>query len=301
MTISILLMKQIAQLFLMIFMGYLIVKTGLVEDTDSKVLSKIILYLVIPCVIINAFQVDYTSDTVKGLLLAFIASVLTQIILLIVISALGKLFHLNEVEIASIYYSNSGNLIVPIVTFILCVFMSVQLIFIWTHCKKIISQETSYDWKKIVLNINMISIFIGILLFFTKIHLPEIINDSISSVGNMIGPASMIVTGMLFAGMDLKQIFTNKKVYFISILRLIVLPIFALILIKLSQLATFSADGDKIMLIVFLAIITPSASTVTQMCQVYGNDSQYASAINVVTTLFSIVTMPLLVMLFQMF
>ena len=94
MTISILLMKQIAQLFLMIFMGYLIVKTGIVEDTDSKVLSKIILYLVIPCVIINAFQVDYTSDTVKGLLLAFIASVITQIILLIVISALGKLFHL---------------------------------------------------------------------------------------------------------------------------------------------------------------------------------------------------------------
>ena len=145
MTISILLMKQIAQLFLMIFMGYLIVKTGIVEDTDSKVLSKIILYLVIPCVIINAFQVDYTSDTVRGLLLAFIASVLTQIFLLIVVSVLGKLFHLNEVEIASIYYSNSGNLIVPIVTFILgkewvlygCVFMSVQLIFIWTHCKKI--------------------------------------------------------------------------------------------------------------------------------------------------------------------
>ena len=78
MTISILLMKQIAQLFLMIFMGYLIVKTGIVEDTDSKVLSKIILYLVIPCVIINAFQVDYTSDTVRGLLLAFIASVLTN-------------------------------------------------------------------------------------------------------------------------------------------------------------------------------------------------------------------------------
>ena len=308
MTISILLMKQIAQLFLMIFMGYLIVKTGIVEDTDSKVLSKIILYLVIPCVIINAFQVDYTSDTVKGLLLAFIASVITQIILLIVISALGKLFHLNEVEIASIYYSNSGNLIVPIVTFILgkewvlygCVFMSVQLIFIWTHCKKIISQEASYDWKKIVLNINMISIFIGILLFFTKIHLPEIINDSISSVGNMIGPASMIVTGMLFAGMNLKQIFANKRVYFITFLRLIAVPLIALVLIKLSNLASFSADGNKIMLIVFLAIITPSASTVTQMCQVYGNDSKYASAINVMTTLLSIITMPVMVMLFQM-
>ena len=308
MTISILLMKQIAQLFLMIFMGYLIVKTGLVEDTDSKVLSKIILYLVIPCVIINAFQVDYTSDTVKGLLLAFIASVITQIILLIVISALGKLFHLNEVEIASIYYSNSGNLIVPIVTFILgkewvlygCVFMSVQLIFIWTHCKKIISQEASYDWKKIILNINMISIFIGVILFFTGIRLPEIIGNTLASVGTMIGPASMIVTGMLFAGMNLKQIFANKRVYFITFLRLIAVPLIALVLIKLSNLASFSADGNKIMLIVFLAIITPSASTVTQMCQVYGNDSKYASAINVMTTLLSIITMPVMVMLFQM-
>lgn len=308
MNISILLMQQIVQLFLMIFMGYLIVKTGLVMDDDSKVLSKIILYLIVPCVIINAFQVDYTTDTVKGLLIAFAASVMTQVVLLIVISAAGKLLHLNEVEIASVYYSNSGNLIVPIVTFILgqewvlygCVFMSVQLVFLWTHCKKIISREASYDWKKIILNINMISIFIGVVLFFTKICLPEIIGNTLASVGTMIGPASMIVTGMLFAGMNLKQIFANKRVYFITFLRLIAVPLIALVLIKLSNLASFSADGNKIMLIVFLAIITPSASTVTQMCQVYGNDSKYASAINVMTTLLSIITMPVMVMLFQM-
>ena len=308
MNISILLMQQIVQLFLMIFMGYLIVKTGLVRDDDSKVLSKIILYLIVPCVIINAFQVDYTTDTVKGLLIAFAASVLTQVVLLIVISAAGKLLHLNEVEVASVYYSNSGNLIVPIVTFILgqewvlygCVFMSVQLVFLWTHCKKIISREASYDWKKILLNINMISIFIGVVLFFTKIFLPEIIGNTLASVGTMIGPASMIVTGILFAGMNLKQIFANKRVYFITFLRLIAVPLIALVLIKLSNLASFSADGNKIMLIVFLAIITPSASTVTQMCQVYGNDSKYASAINVMTTLLSIITMPVMVMLFQM-
>ena len=98
---------------------------------------------------------------------------------------MGKPFCLNEVEIASIYYSNSGNLIVPIVTFILgqewvlygCVFMSVQLVFIWTHCKKIISREASYDWRKIVLNINMISIALGAILFFAQIHLPEILNN----------------------------------------------------------------------------------------------------------------------------
>lgn len=117
MHISILLMEQIIQLFLMIFMGFLIVKAKLLNSEDSKILSIIVLYLIIPCVIINAFQVDYTPQTVKGLLIALAGSVMTQVILLIVVSILGRVFHLNEVEVASIYYSNSGNLIVPIVMF----------------------------------------------------------------------------------------------------------------------------------------------------------------------------------------
>ena len=236
MQISILLMEQIFELFLMILMGFIIVKAGIVKEEDSKVLSKIILYLIIPCVIINAFQVNYTKETVNGLLLALVASILLQIILLLVVSLISRLFSLNEVESASIYYSNSGNLIVPIVTFVLgqkwilygCVFMSIQLIFLWTHCKKIISRESSYDWKKILLNINMISIAIGIVLFFAKIRLPEVLTDTLSSVGSMIGPASMIVTGMLFAVMNMKDIFANKRVYFISALRMIVIPLIAL-------------------------------------------------------------------------
>lgn len=307
MEISILLMKQIAELFLMILMGYIVVKAGLLKGDDSKVISKIVLYLIIPCVIINAFQVDYTSEKVKELLLVFAASVLLQVVLLAAVWAVGKILHLNEVETTSIYYSNSGNLIVPIVTFILgkewvlygCVFMSVQLVFIWTHGKNVLSREGKMDWKKIVFNVNMISVFVGVILFFTKIRLPGILNQTLSSVGSMIGPASMIVTGMLIAEMSLKKIFTNGRVYFVSFLRLIVVPVISLILLKISGLAGGHPDGKKLLLIVFLAVITPSASTVTQMCQVYGNDSKYASAINVMTTLLSIITMPLMVLLYQ--
>ena len=94
MHISLLLMEQIIQLFLMIFMGFVIVKARLLKSEDSRVLSVIVLYLIVPCVIINAFQVDYTKDTVQGLLIALAASVLTQIVLLIVISVFGKLIHL---------------------------------------------------------------------------------------------------------------------------------------------------------------------------------------------------------------
>ena len=308
MQMSILLLKQIAQLFLMILMGYIIVKAKLLKGEDSKVLSKIILYLIIPAVIINAFQVDYSPNVTKGLITACIASIILQFLLLFVTYIMQKMFHLNSVEFTSAYYSNSGNLIVPLVTYILggkwvvygCVFMRVQLFFIWSQGKNMISREKGINLKKILLNINMISVFLGVILFFTKIRFPEIINNTLSSVGGMIGPLSMIVTGMLIAEVNLKDIFTNKRVYLVTVLRLIIQPLIALAVINLLGMRGWHPQGDKIILITYLAAITPCASTVTQMCQVYGNDSKYASAINVMTTLLSIITMPVFVYLYQM-
>ena len=170
MQISVLLAEQIAELFLMILMGYVIVKLGLVTDDDSKILSKIVLYIVIPCVMINAFQINYTPDKVQG---------------------------------------------------------------------------------------------------------------------------------MLIAGMNLRDIFTNRRVYAVTFLRLLLVPVLALIILKISGLVTWHPQGEKILLVIFLAVITPSASTITQMCQVYGGNSKYSSAINVMTTLLAIVTMPIMVLLYE--
>ena len=91
----------------------------------------------------------------------------------------------------------------------------------------------------------------------------------------MIGPASMFVIGMLIGGMDLKKVLTNKKAYFISFMRLIVIPLIALLILKVSGLVGWNKEGEEILLIVFMAVISPVASTVTQMCQVYDNDSRY--------------------------
>ena len=307
MGLSILLMEQIAKLFIMIFMGYAVVKMGLLKDEDSKVLSTLVLYLIVPCVILNAFQVDYTPEKVSGLELACIASLLLLFILLPIVNLIGKVLHLNEVETMSIYYSNSGNMIVPLVAFMLgeewvfyaCVFMGIQTIFFWTHCKNVLSHEKGFNLKKIFTNINIITIIAAIVLFFAKIRLPEIITGTLSSVGAMVGPASMFVIGMLMGGMDIRKVLTNKRAYFIAFMRLIGIPFIALLILKISGLVGWNADGKKILLIVFLAIIAPVASTVTQMSQVYGNDSRYASTISVLTTLGAIVTMPLMVLVFQ--
>lgn len=276
MQISILLAEQIVELFLMILMGYVIVKLGLVTDDDSKILSKIVLYIVIPCVMINAFQIDYTPDKIQGMLLALVASVVLQVLLLIAVWMMGKEW---------VVFG--------------CVFMAVQLIFMWTHGKYIISSGDRIDWRKIVLNINMIAIFIGAVLFLLKIHLPEIVDGTLHAVGSTIGPVSMIVTGMLIAGMNLRDIFTNRRVYVVTFLRLLLVPVLALIILKISGLVTWHPQGEKILLVIFLAVITPSASTITQMCQVYGGNSKYSSAINVMTTLLAIATMPVMVLLYQ--
>jgi predicted permease len=210
---------------------------------ESKSLSVVALYLVTPCVIINAFQIKYTESILRGLILAFAAAVLIHIVLLILVKVLEKIFHLDAVEKTSIMYSNSGNLIIPIVTSVLgkqwviysSAFLSVQLILLWTHCRMVLCEEQKIDLKKILLNINMISIFFGILLFITRIQLPDIITKTMESVGAMIGPLCMVVTGMLIGNMSLKQIFEYKRIYLITFLKMIVCPAAILLMLKFGE------------------------------------------------------------------
>mgnify|MGYP003160162144 CR=1 FL=1 len=66
MEVSILLMQQIAQLFIVLLMGYVVVKAGLLKASDSKVLSVVFVYLVMPCVVLNAFQIDDRTLVLDG-------------------------------------------------------------------------------------------------------------------------------------------------------------------------------------------------------------------------------------------
>ncbi|MCT4621128.1 MAG: AEC family transporter [Marinisporobacter sp.] len=305
--ISLLLMKQIGKFFFIMAMGFVLVKTRLMKVEESKSLSMVVIYLIMPCVIINAFQVEYTQSIRNGLVLALVAAVLIHVVLIILAKVLERIFHLDAVEKASIMYSNSGNLIIPIVTSVLgkewviysSAFLSVQIILLWSHGRMVLCEERKIDFKKILLNINMITIFLGILLFVTRIQLPDIITETMESVSVMIGPTSMVVTGMLIGNMRFKQVFAYKRIYLITFLKMIVCPIIILLLLKYGGMVNILPDGKMILLISLLATITPSASAVTQMAQIYEKNAEYASVINVVTTIFCIITMPIMVWLYQ--
>lgn len=302
------LLGKIASLFLIMLSGYVVVRCGFLRAEDSHTLSVLSLYLICPCSIISAFQIDSTPEIRSGLMLALIAGLVIQLALVLVVTLLKKPLRLEPVEQTSIIYSNSGNLIIPLVSALLgpewivytCAFTCVQIVLHWSHCKSVICNDVHIDIKKMLLNVNMLSVFAGIIIFALGIKLPYFVQSAVDSLAVMIGPAAMMVTGMLIAGMDLKKIFTHKRVWFITALRLLAVPLICVFALRMVSRHTSVPNGDMILLITLLATASPSGSTITQMAQVYGGDTEYACSINVVTTLLCIVTMPIMVALYQL-
>lgn len=306
--IAFILAKKILSLFLMMAMGVILVKSKVIKVEDSRSISLISLYLITPCAIFSAFQMAYTPQILKGLILAAAAAIILHIIMIILTKLLEKPMKLDAVEKASIIYSNAGNLIIPIVTAIFgkewviysAGYLSVQTILLWSHGRMTVCGEKKVDVRKIFMNINILAAVAGLVCFILGAMLPAPMLDAVDSVGTMIGPSAMIVTGMLIGSMDFQKILSYRRLWFVSVLRLIIYPLIGVAFLKFSGITGLVPEGATILMITLLAMTTPSASTVTQMAQVYGKDADYASAINVVTTLCCIFTMPLMVTLYQM-
>ena len=115
MQISLLLMQQIAQLFLILLMGYAVVKTGLLKASDSKVLSVVFVYLVMPCVVLNAFQIKDTPEIRTGLLYSMGIAVGMHVVFLLLNALFRRPLKLDAVEQVNIIYSNAAALVIPIV------------------------------------------------------------------------------------------------------------------------------------------------------------------------------------------
>lgn len=304
----VILIEKIVSLFFVMLLGVLLVRSHILKADDSRTLSTLCIYLIMPCVILEAFQVDYTEEIRNGLMLAVVAALLIHILWFGLVQIVGHMFQLDAVEKTSIMYSNAGNLIIPLVTAMLgqewviysSAFVSVQLFWMWSHGKMVLCGEKKIEIRKVMTNINMLSVFAGIFLFVFQIHFPKPLDDALSSVGQMVGPVAMLVTGMLIGNMNLRGIVAYKRIWLTTALRLIVFPAAALLLLKFSGMESFAEDGKKILLISLLATMTPSASSITQMAQIYGKDADYASAVNVMTTLLCVITMPIMTALYQM-
>ena len=309
MELSFLLFKQMVSMMLMILMGIILVKCKVIKKEDSRVIAAITLYVVNPCLVISSLQIEFTKERFNGLILALTVAVLAHIVYIFVTYFICRLTKYNEIERASMIYSNGGNLIVPLVfallgetkVFYCCAFIMVQTVLFWTHLVRMIGGSDRANIKKIITNPNMIAIVVGIVLFIFKIRLPEILGVTVSNIGAIVGPLTMLMLGMIMAEANLKETFLSVHNWFVCLMRLVILPFLIIVLVRLSTVAEHFSFAKDVIMIVILAVCAPVAVTVTQMADLFQNHEKQAGAINVMSVMLSIVSMPLMLALYQSF
>lgn len=282
---------QIVKMFLIMAIGFLAVKTHLIPASAGKGISQLAAFIVKPCAILYAFQVDYSAEKALGFLLALFAAVLTHVIFIIISRLLSKPCHLSPVEQASMIYTNSGNLLMPLVAatmgqewlFYSCAYMAALQGFVWIHGKSLICEERQIDWKRAFFNVNIISIVLGIFFFFTQLRFPSLLGEAVASVSSMQGAVNMLSIGISFATFSSLNLRKLSKVIFVTVHRLVVFPAIMLLIFFIIGVTKFLPDAYQIILIVLLASGAPSGVVVTQIAQIYGKDENQSSLINVFT------------------
>lgn len=306
--ISFLLFQQIAKLFILVLLGWLIVKAGILKSEDSRVLSMLLLYIITPCVTVSSFQLQRTPELTHRMLFSLVSALCMQTVCLLLGRLAQKPFRLDTVELASVIYPNSTNLTIPLVSAIfgpewvmyVSIFGMVQTVYVWTHGRILLSGKRNISLRDMVCNVNVLSIAVGLLLFAFQITLPSVIGDAFTMAGNTIGPVAMLIVGMLIAGIDLRQLRAYRGIWRPVLLRLVLIPLLLVTAARLSGASGWVSGGETLLLISLFSAMAPSANIVPQFCQMFGRDALYASLINAVTMLLCIATMPLMVLYFQM-
>ena len=138
------------------------------------------------------------------------------------------------------------------------------------------------------------------IILLLRLKFPAILQGAVRSLGGIIGPVTMLTMGMILAGTDMGKMIRGKRIWIIALLKMILIPGTVILAMKLSGVAASAPDGRTVLFISLLACMTPTATSVTQMARLYDCEPEYATAINTVTTVMCLVTMPLMTLLYEL-
>lgn len=293
-------LKQTVIMLILITIGIICRKTGVITKESNKDLSKLVLQVVNPVMIFMSYQTDNRPELVKNLLLTFVFSVGA-----FVVTAIGAYILVRkkdgrntEIERFSAIYSNCGFMGIPLVNalfgmegvFYLTAFITVFNIIVWTHGIILISGEKSFkSVVKVFYSPTIISIFLGLVCFFAQLKLPSVPAEALGFISDLNTPLAMIVSGVTMAETNVIKLLKKRRVYYICFLRLIMLPILLALVLSLFEMS------EKVRLTVMIAASSPPAAMCTLQCIRYGKNSLYASEIFTFGTILSVLTLPLVV------
>ena len=290
-------------LFLLIIVGIVLRKKGIIDDNSKKTISDMLINVILPCNIIESFlcKINITASFFKSCIYAVIISLAIQLFATYISKVLFKRYPLEEKNVMSygMICSNSSFIGLPIAN---CLYGSMGVLYtsifqipirftMWTAGLALFTSVNKKDaFKKLITHPCIVSIFIGFILIVCTIKLPTFVSNTISGISKCNVPVSMFIIGSLLADANIKTLFSKKVLYFTS-LRLVLFPLLVYIVLK-----PFNLDP----LLVSIAVILtgmPAGSTTSILAEKYDCDSMFASQIIFVSTLFSIITIPLISLL----
>lgn len=306
-------LHQMLQFFIIMFLGYFLYKVKLLDHDFVKKLTKLLLNVTLPATILSSvLEADSNRDP-AGVVQVFVIGVAVYAVLPVISFIIVKLMRLPKRD-RGLYafmmtYSNIGFMGFPLmdalfgqkavfyaaivnVLFNISVFTCGVVMMNVGRGEDLTAIQNPAKLKlKNLLSPGVSISALSIVVYFMNISFPQDVRSVVSSVGGITTPLAMILMGATLATMDLKSIFSDWRVYFYSLVKQAVLPLLLWPLMKLC------ISDEFILTIMYILILMPVANTSVLFATQYDGNEKLAAKTVFITTVMSIVTVPLLLVL----
>ena len=292
----ILIFEQLLKMFFIMLLAFICYKIKLVDQNGNRSISNLLLIVVNPLLIITVYQdTKYNPNMVRGLLLAFAAALAAHILGILISTLLIRPSSGPDcsIERFNSMYSNCGFIGIPLVNsilgssgvFFITAYMVVFNLFTWTHGIILMEKKCSLkNMKEGILSPMFLSTAAAVALFFLRVRIPSVVLDSMNT------PLAMMVAGFSVAQSDLGKMLRNLRIYFISFIKLILIPVLMIAVLKLMSLPSEVATT------ILIGAACPAATTGTMMAIRYKQNYTYSSELFAMTTVLSVITIPAIVL-----
>ena len=298
---------QMIQLFLVIALGYFLFKVKILDVDLNKKLTTLLLTVTTPAMIVSSVLSTTVTQSFNDILFVFLSGFAIYLIMPILGFIIVKVMKIplpqQGLYIFMTVFSNIGFMGFPVMkaifgneaVFFTAIFNMIFNLFVFSAGIVIMNYGTGQNVKldpKNLLSPGVIASLVALLIYFTGIHFPDVISSTVTMVGDITTPMAMLLIGSTLANIPLKEVFTELKIYPYTIIKQIIVPVIAYPILKMII-------GDPLILGITLIMISmPVANSAVLFATEYDGDVSLAAKTVFMTTLLSVVTIPLIVALF---
>lgn len=281
--------------------GVLSYKTGIVDETVNKKLSELVLTLFTPVLLFTSFQKNFSRDLLSGLAAAVALSLASFAVIWFICKCVVYRQEKDyaAVEHIAMMYSNCGFIGIPMAqgiwgtdgVFYMTAYVAAANFLLWSHGVIVMSGKRDMrSLGNVFTSPTILSIVLGTLCFLAQIRIPAIMKEPMDMIADMNTPMAMMVAGINIAQADLKHTFKKGRLYWLSFVKLILMPM------TLVGLFCLIPAGREVKTVMVLATACPVGVTGSLFALRYGKDAVYASELFAMSTVISIVTVPFMML-----